>query len=186
MAVTKRKATDEETSEEFFTQKLNTNNGYIISDGNRLDSIIDDLSKVLDTFGLQLIDVDFGASDYFLKIEPKQLNTYPISDLDFHKKLLSRLTNNGIKGDVLHHHIQDVWDDAIKSVAIVNNTKKNTATDESLNLFANFIVQGVDIEGLVQAYEEDVFDRLYGLTNEELEKEEAFYNYSLEQNKEIG
>ena len=185
MTITKRKATNEELSKDFFKKKLNTDNGYLISDGNRLDSILDDLSKILDTFGLQLTDVDFGASDWFLKIEPKPLNTYPITDLDFHKKLLSAITTNGIKGDVLHTYIQNIWDDAIKSVT-ADISKKNTATDESLNLFANFIVQGVDIEGLVQAYEEEVFDRLYGLTDEELKKEEAFYNYSLEQNKEIG
>lgn len=185
MTIIKRKATNEETSEDFFLKKLNTDNGYLISDGNRLDSILDNLSKVLDIFGLQLIDVDFGASDWFLKIEPKPLNTYPITDLDFHKKLFSAITSNGVKGDVLHTHVQHVWDDAIKSVTI-DTSKKNTATDEALTLFAAFIVQGVDIEGLVQAYEEEVFDRLYGLTDEELKKEEAFYNYSLEQNKEIG
>ena len=150
--------------------------GYIVVDYSNLDSILDDLAKVLDTFGLRLLCSEGSAVD-ILKIEPKPLDTYPITDLDFHKKLLSRLTNDGIKGDVLHHHIQDIWDDAIKSVTVTNNEKKNTATDEYLDLFAEFIVQGVDIEGLVEAYKEDVFDRLYGLTDEELEKEKEFYEY---------
>lgn len=150
--------------------------GYIGVDYNNLNSILENLTKVLDTFGLQLICSESSAGD-ILKIEPKPLDTYPITDLDFHKKLLSRLTNDGIKGDVLHHHIQDIWDDAIKSVTVTNNEKKNTATDEYLDLFAEFIVQGVDIEGLVEAYKEDVFDRLYGLTDEELEKEKEFYEY---------
>lgn len=111
--------------------------------------------------------------------------TRKTTDLDYHKKLLAAITANGLKGDMLHTHVQNIWDDAIKSVT-ADISKKNTATDESLNLFANFIVQGVDLEGLVQAYEEEVFDRLYGLTDEELKKEEEFYSYSIDQNKEIG
>jgi hypothetical protein len=178
MTIKKIKYTNKTNIADLFLNSFCTvENGYVVSDGDRLESILENLSKVLDTFGLQLIDADFGCSDYVLKIEPKPLDTYPITDLDFHKKLLSRLTNDGIKGDVLHHHIQDIWDDAIKSVAVNNNEKKNTATDEYLDLFAEFIVQGVDIEGLVEAYKEDVFDRLYGLTDEELEKEEEFYEY---------
>lgn len=186
MTIIKRKPTGKEDSGDLFINSFcPVEEGYVISDGDRLESILEDLAKVLDIFGLQLVDVDFGGSDYALKIEPKPLNTYPICDLDYHKKLLSAITANGLKGDMLHTHVQHIWDDAIKSVT-ADIIKKNTATDESLNLFANFIVQGVDIEGLVQAYEEEVFDRLYGLTDEELKKEEIFYSYSLEQNKEIG
>lgn len=184
MTIITRKPTSKENTNDF-NSFCPVEEGYIISDGDRLNSILDRLAKVLDIFGLQLIEVDFGTSDYIFKIEPKPLNTYPIKDLDYHKKLLSAITADGLKGDMLHTHVQHIWDDAIKSVT-VDISKKNTATDESLNLFANFIVQGVDIEGLVQAYEEEVFDRLYGLTDEELKKEEEFYSYSIEQNKEIG
>jgi len=67
----------------------------------------------------------------------------------------------------------------------IDNTKKNTFTDESIDLFANFITQGVDLEGLVEAYEEEVLERLYKLTDDELRKEAEFYNYSLKQNKEL-
>lgn len=95
-----------------------------------------------------------------------------MNDLEFHKVVLKKVINN-----FLDQYIQNIWDDAIKSVTIIDNEKKNTASNESLTLFANFIVQGVDLEGLVQSYEEEVFDRLYGLTDEELQKEKEFYDY---------
>ena len=62
----------------------------------------------------------------------------------------------------------------------INNTKKNSASDFELKEFAEFIADGVDVQGLIESYEEEVADRLYGLTDEELQKEKEFYEYEVD------
>jgi len=100
-----------------------------------------------------------------------------MNDLEFHKRLISSVTKLGVVGDKLHHHIQDVWDDAIKSVTVIDNSKKNSATDEDLQSFRDFIVDSTNTEVLVDIFEAETFDRLWSMTDEELQKEKEFYGY---------
>jgi hypothetical protein len=152
-------------------------NGYVVSDGNRLDSILSSLAKVLGHLGLQLTNINFGMSDCVLKIEPIIKDERPLGDLEFHKKLISGVTKLGVTGEMLRHHVQDVWDDAIKSTLVIDNEKKNTATDGELYKFSEFIAEDVNLNALAVSYEEEIFDGLWRMTNEELTKEKEFYDY---------
>ena len=109
---------------------LKPEEGYVISDGNRLDSVIEDLSKVLDKYDLQLEDIDFQCSDFVFRIVPK---SFP--------------------------------------------EKPNTWSDEELKKFAEFIADGVELNGLLEQYTEEVVERLFALTDEELAREKEFYEY---------
>ena len=102
-----------------------------------------------------------------------------LNDLEFHKKLISKITREGVTGDSLIPYVESIWHDAQKNINIniAPVIECNSATDEELELFADFIVEGVDFEGLIQGYKEEVLERLYSLTDEELEKEKEFYEY---------
>ena len=102
-----------------------------------------------------------------------------LDNLEFHKKLISKITSEGVTGDALIPYVESIWHDAQKgiNINIAPVIECNSATDEELELFADFIVEGVDFEGLIQGYKEEVLGRLYSLTDEELEKEKEFYEY---------
>ena len=179
MKILERDPTKEEQTlvDENGLQNLSTNNGYVTSIGDNLNSIFDDLAEVLGNFNLQLTDINFDSSHFVLKIEPVVKNESPLGDLEFHKRLISGVTKLGVTGDILRHHVQDVWDDAIKSTLVIDNEKKNTATIEELDAFTDHIVDGTDIPTLFEMYEEEISDLLWSLTDEELEEKKVFYGY---------
>lgn len=52
-------------------EEFNLENGYVISDGDRLESIMEKMAEVLDRLGIDVIDIDAGWSDGVIKFEKK-------------------------------------------------------------------------------------------------------------------
>lgn len=53
----------------------------------------------------------------------------------------------------------------------------NSATDDELKAFASFIAEGCDIFSLLEAYEEDIFNNLQTMSDEQLKAYKEFYEY---------
>ena len=63
----------------------------------------------------------------------------------------------------------------LEQVVPINNG--NSATDDELKAFASFIAEGCDIFSLLEAYEEDIFNNLQTMSDEQLKAHKEFYEY---------
>ena len=63
----------------------------------------------------------------------------------------------------------------LEQVVPINNG--NSATDDELKAFASFIVEGCDVFSLLEAYEEDIFNNLQTMSDEQLKAHKEFYEY---------
>lgn len=96
-------------------------------------------------------------------------------NLEYHKQLIGNLANEGITGEKLWSYVEATWNDAVLSTA--TEVKSNSATTEELKAFASFIADGIDLDSLLEMYEEEIFEKLEAMSDEELAEHKDFCGY---------
>ena len=68
-------------------------------------------------------------------------------NLEYHKKLICGTAQDSSLDELLESYVEACWDDAIKSKTV----KGNTASEKELKEFSAFIVEGFNMEHLINA-----------------------------------